>query len=74
MEFFFHEEKQDNGNATLAFLLTKLNQFININVINRDQRTCSIYYKGFHFDLARGIALQYFKIYYKIWEVFSFLI
>lgn len=67
------EKRQDNANKSLAFLPYELNEFIKINVINRDQQPYSIYYKGFHFDLVRSIALQYFKSYCKILEVSNFL-
>lgn len=57
IDIYFHEEKPDNANNILAILPYELNQFIKINVINRDPQSHNIYYKGFHFDLARGIAL-----------------
>lgn len=60
MDFFLPEKRKDNANTVLAFLRHELNEFIKINVINRDQQSDNMYYKGFHFDLARGIALQYF--------------
>ena len=72
IDFSLPEKRKDNANTVLAFLRYELNEFIKINVINRDQQSGNIYYKGFHFNLARGIALQYFKNNYKILEVSCF--
>lgn len=72
IDISFHEEKQDHANTTLVFLPYELNQFIKINVINRAQQSCSVYYNGFHVDLARVITLLYFKNYCKILELFCF--